>query len=1030
MSSETRRWRLFNSWPLILAGLALGVTAQAQEDDDSEPEKEEIVVTGSKIKRDAFSSISPVQVIGGQQSVEIGIVDTTQMIAESPFVFGTQLDGSTASGSVTAAGEGVPANGPGGATVALRGLGAERTLLLVNGRRLSPSGVRGAPVAPDLNLIPSAIIDRIEILTDGASSIYGADAVAGVANIILLQDFEGMEVRAFGSAPEQSGGEESLISFVGGAANDRSSFMVAAEYFNRERIMTSDRTDWNDCLRDIETTASGQTVSVCADRRPNNAAATVSPFGFFYYTPGVTDIGIPNFSTNAGAATFVGSPFENALNGDANTTPYNLQREELATQLQGGIERINLYATGKYNLTDTSTVYVETSYSQRKNNNVFTAEQQFPSIPSQIPQEDANGNIIVDGTGAPVLVDNPLNPWPDTDALPVVTLPELLGQTRVTDIDNLRLVFGIEGDMGAGWFGERGWGYDAFVSYEESSGTSIQGGLFQPNAKLAIDTLRLDSDGNLICGTPRTATSFGFISPQDCVVVDWFAPSLFDLDGDGIKSFATQEENDFLLGNVLNSTNIKQAHYSALATGELFDMSAGAAAAAFGIEYRVNSISSANDITRSLGLATSESPDKEGDTVGETWIADVYGEIELPVLETLTLNLSTRYTEEKNFGNETTWSAKAIFTPVDWLSLRSTAGTTFRAPNLREQFLDGTSGFLAGGDDPCVVPGDAVVGGVYDPAEETRSQTILDNCVQDGVDPTALGIGANVAIPFQTGGSDSILAETSESFTLGFVWSSTFTSDFELDVGVTYFSIDIEDTVEEQDPGATLARCYADEPNLASPFCDRITRRGVNPENNTVANVDASFVNIGNQTSKGVDINVRYGNDFNLFDRSWDLNATFTATNYLELEEQVNPDSPITDRVGEAGFPEWSWIGRLNFATGNWGINWRTRFVGKFAKDAEDVNASPGQSTGACTVVLGDATGCIRTSSGDEVFYHDVSGVYNRDDWAISFGIRNLLDENPPLVDQGEAPTRFNYVVQSTYDLWGRRYFVNLSKSF
>src|SRR5210317_2253426 len=254
MKTQPRLWRRSIGWSLLsTAGLSLSLPAYSQDSDDTDRESlEEITVTGSKIRRDEFSSISPVQVIGGQESVKIGTVDVTQMIAESPFVFGTQLDGSTNSGSTTGAVEGVPASGPGSATVSLRGLGPERTLMLINGRRLPPSGVRGAPVAPDLNLIPSAMIDRIEILTDGASSIYGADAVAGVANIILRQEFEGIEVRGFTTAPEQSGGEESLVSFIGGASNDRSNFTVAAEYFNRDHIFARERTDWNSCLLNIE----------------------------------------------------------------------------------------------------------------------------------------------------------------------------------------------------------------------------------------------------------------------------------------------------------------------------------------------------------------------------------------------------------------------------------------------------------------------------------------------------------------------------------------------------------------------------------------------------------------------------------------------------------------------------------------------------------------------------------------------------------------------------------------------------------
>ena len=1030
MIRESRIKRLACSWPLLVAGLGLSFTAQAQDNTSSADEPvEEITVTGSKLRRDAFSSISPVQVIGGQEAVEVGTVDVTQMIAESPFVFGTQLDGSTNAGSTTGAVEGVSANGPGAATVALRGLGAERTLMLINGRRLSPSGVRGAPVAPDLNLIPTALIDRIEILTDGASSIYGADAVAGVANIILRNDFEGLELRAFGTAPEQSGGEESLVSIIGGASNDRSSFTVAAEYFNREHIFNRDRTDWNDCLRNIEVDPSGNEYSVCLDRRPDNATF-ISSQGFVYYTPGTTDIGIPDWSTNAGAAAFLGRPGTNALSGSAAETPYNLQQEELDTQLQGDIQRINLYATGSYDLTDTSSAYMEVSYSQRKNTDIFTSEQAFPAIPHLIPQEDANGNIIVDTTGAPILVDNPLNPFDAERALPVYSL-QGLSQRRETDIDNFRVVLGVEGDLAFGWFGDNNWAYDAFISIEESSGTSIQAGMNEFNVRESIDTLRFNSDGELVCGLERTAGGFGFITPQACVPVNWYATSLFT-----DKRFATQAEEDFLFGNVINTTEIQQQHYSALITGDLFEMPSGTVAAAFGAEYRVNAIDSANDFIRAQGLSTSEAVDQEGDTVGKTWIADLYGEVELPILDNLTLNLSGRYTDDETFGNESTYSAKVEFVPTESLRLRATTGTTFRAPNLREQFLAGQAGVIAGNNDPCVIPSVAITGGMYVAADDPRSQRILDNCVADGVDPTALGLQANVLIPTQTGGGPDINAETSESYTAGFVFSQPFSDEFDFDIGVTYFSIDVEDTVEELNSQTVLARCYNDEPNLASPFCNRVSRRGVNPENNTVSLVDASFVNLGLQTSKGIDINVRYRNDFNLFNQFWDMQATWTATNYTELKEQIDPQDPVDDRVGELGFPEWSWIGRFDFRTGNWGVIYRTRFIGEFAKDAEDVNESRNRANlEACTLLGGpvNTSGngpCVSKNADDSVLYHDLSANYTRDDWSLAFGIRNLSDEQPPLITQGEGSSRFNHVVQSGYDLDGRQYFVNLTKSF
>ena len=745
MNSHERLWRTLG-WSFVAAGLTVSGPVFSQEDDSAaEAAVEEIVVTGSKLRRDEFSSISPVQVIGGQDSIKIGTVDASQMIAESPFVFGSQLDGSTNSGSTTGAVEGVPASGPGSATVSLRGLGAERTLLLVNGRRLSPSGVRGAPVAPDLNLIPSAMIDRIEILTDGASSIYGADAVAGVANIILRSEFEGIEVRAFGTSPEQSGGEETLISFVGGASNDRSNFTVAAEYFNRDRIMARDRTDWNSCvLQGIEVAPDGTQYKHCEDGRPDNAIAkTDDPFSFagfdFYYnTPGTTDIGVMDWSTGDGANLYLGRTATGVdnpgnLTGSASETPYNLQQELLDTQLMGNIERINIYATGRHDLSDSHTVYMEGSYSQRQNFEHFTDEQVYPSSPNLIPQEDANGDVVG-------MVDNPLNPFDFLRTVPVYTLAAL-PQVRDVDVDNVRFVAGIEGDLGtSGWFQDRGWSYDAFISYEESSGTSIAPGINENHVLMSIDTLRMDVDGNVICGTPRVTGSFGFTTQNDCVPVNWFAPSLFTVDGTGNKRFATQAEEDWLFGNVLNQTSIKQQHYSALATGEIFDMPAGPAAMAIGVEYRVNSIDSNNDFLRSNALSASEATDIEGDTVGETWIGDFYAELEMPLFDTLLVNLSGRYTEEKNFGEETTWSAKVQWRPVDQFSIRATAGTTFRAPNLREQFLAGQAGVLDDNFDPCVVPNTAVENGMYDPNLDTRSARVLANCIADGADPTMLGL--------------------------------------------------------------------------------------------------------------------------------------------------------------------------------------------------------------------------------------------------------------------------------------------------
>ena len=163
-----------------------------------------ITVTGSRIVRDTYSSISPIQVLTRQESNEVGLFDPSQILQRSEAAAGTQID-ATFQGFVLD-------NGPGSQTLNLRGLGADRTLLMINGRRMAPAGVEGAPTAPSINLLPGSLIDRYDLLLDGASSVYGSDAVAGVGNIILRKDFDGLELSARGEINPQGSGEDYTLS--------------------------------------------------------------------------------------------------------------------------------------------------------------------------------------------------------------------------------------------------------------------------------------------------------------------------------------------------------------------------------------------------------------------------------------------------------------------------------------------------------------------------------------------------------------------------------------------------------------------------------------------------------------------------------------------------------------------------------------------------------------------------------------------------------------------------------------------------
>ncbi|MEO0981377.1 MAG: TonB-dependent receptor [Pseudomonadota bacterium] len=1009
---------------------ALGAPAYGQDADDvervgetstdAEMSMDRVMVTGSRIRRDEFSAVSPLQVVDAAEGRAIGLFEIGDLISQSPTVTGVQFDGSTNAGSPTAAVEGVSEGGVGSNNVALRGLGAENTLVLVNGRRLGRSGVRGAPVAPDLNLVPSSFVERVDILTDGVSSIYGSDAIAGVVNIITRDDFEGFEISGSATQPFADGGDELQIGFIGGASNDRGNFTIAGEYYNRTAVLAGDRPDFNDCLRDIEVSPDGEIFDVCLDNRPDNAVFIGSQ-GFVFNTPGATDIGVPNFSTGAFFA-----PGDFAFGFD-----YNLQDEELATQLLEGVQRYNLFATGQYdiNIFERDTVYFEAAYNSRDVTSRLTNEQIFPGVPGQIPMEDANGNLLVNPDGSLQLFDNPLNPF-DEDALPVISVAGL-AQRRESDLENFRFVAGIEGDIPVAALQEKNWIYDFYGSYERSLGVASQPVLFENNIRESLDTLRFDANGELTCGLPRTALSFGFITPADCVVVDFFSPTLFTTAG-GTKNFATQAETDFLFGDSINTTEIEQGIATLLFTGDVVDLPGGTVGAVFGGEFREERINTVNDVVRVNGLAASEVPDTEGNTIGRTSLWELFGEVEIPVIDQFTLNAAGRYTNTELSGNEFTYSVRGEFAPVDWFRVRGTYGTSFRAPDLRALFLAGSVGTIGGANDPCLVPAVANVGGVYDPSLDTRAQVVLDNCVLDGADPTALGLQATTGIPTTTGGNPNLQPVESDSFTAGFVFEQPFTDAFDFDLSFTYFNIDVTNLIEETDPVTVLSDCYNDEPGLASPFCDFISRNLGNPATATIANVDSPFVNVGDTTSQGIDFNARFGIDTDGLVDGGRFSYNFAATYQIEQFEQLDPDAPGDDNVGEIGSPEFQFVGTALFDYGNWTARWRTRFIGSTQQDDTDAFTDPADQsvTRSACGILGAGVPCTDVDFTDSYFTNDLSLSYIADSWNVTVGIRNIFDEEPPLIDQGEGPSRLNIVTQSGYDLIGRRAFVNVSKRF
>ena len=1044
--------------PLMFVATLYTGPVQAQDAEDDA--LEEITVTGSRIRRDEYSSAAPLQTFDVDAARKAGITTVSELLQQSTITYGQQINGelNTNAGNSNAS-ESPPLGGVGSANIGLRGLDPERTLVLLNSRRLGSSGVRGAPAQPDINLIPMTMVERVEVITEGASSVYGADAVAGVVNVILRNDFEGFEINAYGNVPDEDGGEVGQFSFLMGGQGDNTSFIIGGEYMTRERVTVGSRAD---CMRLIRHTQAGEVFSECSNGFFDNAVIDtgglfgegplIAPNGdiFAYYTPGSSDTGVPDWSSTLGLppcdAPLTGGTVADGFNGRYTCdSRWHDQPERKAADLIQGMDRFSLVMNGSWQPQwfGDEEIYFEGMYLNRQTNNKASTEQIFPSIPSMIPQEDANGNIVVDGTGAPILVDNPMSPFPNSTSA-LVTIDGSLPQTRDVELQHIRMVGGFRGDFTAGWLADNSWSWDGYVSFDRGVGFVDQPVLNENNLIMAVDTLRLDSTGTPICGINRpggvVGNDLGFIqAPQACVPIDWFNPSMFTTDGVTAGGrFATQDQEDYLIANRTNRTTVNQTIAAAYITGEMGNIpTGGPIGVAFGLEYRKDEIDSSTESLGANGLVTAENPQQEGDSVGDRNLKEAYVEAVIPILldqtfaDVLEVEAALRYTEESNFGNETTGRFRATWRPNEWIGLSGSFGTSFRAPNLREQFLGDQFSGTGGGTDPCVVPPAAGIGNVYNPAAETRSQVVLDNCVQSGSDPTQLGLIATTTIPVRVGGNVADLQpETSETITATLQITPPPLDRFSFDFAISYFDILIEDTIRSIDPETIAFKCYNDAAGLASPFCPRLGARiGNDLGFNLIGDIDASFVNVGEETSVGWDFNARVNGTFGFGDVVWLNAATFST----ERETQVFAGDTIDDLKGTYGNPELRYNSNLIVNLGDsWSFTWVARFVDETTAPAVRRTAT----TGACDnfevrpdlLVTTEATAGV--CDADSRWYNDLAATYAQDTWSVTGGIKNVADEQPPLITRGAGSNRMNRVTSSGYEQFGRQYFLMFNKSW
>lgn len=1052
---------------MLALGLAASPSLFAQELDDlleeSEEEVKEVVervtVTGSRIRRQEFSTASPIQVINGDISRELGLFDTAELLQTTSQVSGLQID-STFSGFVLD-------NGPGASTIGFRGLGAGRTLVLVNGRRIAPAGAGGAPVSPDLNLIPTVLIERVENLFDGASTTYGSDAIAGVSNAILRTDVDGFEFQGFYSNPESDGAEQTVLSGMYGTSGDDYRFQIAFEYNETRGQSFSENRFVSDCDEIIQEDRAGNIYSEYRGIGPSSSPATncdlfplsnrvshLDFFGSLYYTPGSTNVGIPNFTettTTLGNVPFIFGTVPGDSNGDGiddigvydgngdglldvnfQDPLYGLSISDYvnSSDWTRPLQRFSIFMDGDYLFNDDNDTrfFYEGLYARRDSDGFSAGAQIFEVVG----------------------VDNPFNPC-GTDPINSVNcygatgLDRFFGDTpsrmqpiisirgdrdvEQADVYQYRMVAGLEGNIGAlADFGQGNWFYEVSASYSASKGENSTNGLNEERLIFSLENSVRTADGSISCG-------------DGCVPVNLFADSIYQIGG---GNFATQAERDYLFLERSIETEVKQTLIGGFIGGDLLTLpwNDEIVPLIVGFEYRKDEIiTNANDVAAE-GLLWGFFSDRGAD--GDRDLKELYFETELPLLrgaayaEELTITAAGRSTNETFYDTETVWSLKGVYRPNEWLTVRGTRGTSYRAPDLGNRFLNGTSGFNTVFD-PCVVPDGAresdITGGpnapeTYVPEDDNREARVFTACAANGVDATSLGlrtatsdrVGAASSTEIITSGTEDLDPETSTSQTWGMIFEQPWSEEFELTLSFTNYEITINDAVATLTPGAILTLCYNNEdaPNGDSALCNLAPRDA----DGFLTDISRTPVNFDSQSSRGTDYNFFYRQAFVVGDNELDVTLDVLAT---KLKSQTSESfQTFDDNVGEPAFPEWRGNARLGLAYKDFRFNWITFYIGAGEPDNlgdfEDDNI-------ACDGLVGIS--CRPVSYTGSYVRHNMSVSYSWDNMNVNVGMSNVFDRQPNKVGtRGNVFNVRNIPLGVGYDLTGREVFVNFGVSF
>ncbi len=1042
-----RKKLLLRNWfvccsALCFLALALGGAGSVLAQDD-EFILEEIVVTGSRIVRNNNESSSPIVTVDEKLFQNTSTVAIETALNKLP-QFTPTLDVPTSGGDIQPNAR----NTPGEATVALRGVGSNRTLVLINGRRGTPSNAMNVV---DINTIPSAAIEYVEAISGGASSVYGADAMAGVLNFIMKEHFEGAQLDAQASINEEGDNLEYQYSGIVGAniADDRGNVSMAFSYTERQDAKRKDhkwyRDEWkrttvggdqffapyagitfSDPTNVPSVDVANSVVDGANYTSTYNFAFRVAPNGqvFSGYEDGESEQGIA-----AARAAGVVDSYVTQQNADGILSTNNVEN-----YLIFPMERYNVFTRGNYDINDWLGIYGQAYFNKTS---TVTIQEPGPLSSFWDVSIDPTINRDVIPSELMALIDSRPNP----DAPVVITSLFPFTRGSETDTYTYNMVVGLNGTIP-----KIDWTWDFNVQHGEAETTVLQTGFASLQRIRAIMTQPNFGEGFVGTSNPEHT---GFAAATGTCT-------------SGLNPFTwgeTMTEDCFnaIRADIKTKMFTNQDIYELNFEGPVVELPAGEMRAAVGYVYRENEYTYLNDnivmqgtsfLEQAVGLYPS------ANTYGSLDVGETYAELLVPVLKDLpfvqnfNLELGARHSDYNTTGVSYTYKALADWRIVDWLRIRGGYNRAERAPNIAELYLSAEQTFAFGGPDVCSVGASrsysanpdtnpehwqdvvTLCGQLMEMADPTADDTYYKKDYREVLEdpstvPFTMASYFNFLFPTSKG-NPNLEPETADTYTVGLVIDSPFRdipylADTRL--SIDYYTIKITDAIGEQTANVVMQQCVDPrfnptyDPN--SPYCELFPRDTYG----NIGNLQRTFLNSGRFRTAGLDIQLTWGMDLG----PGRLGVTSTGNYLIEMKSSELDINPLVEYAGTQG------------PNGN-GLNggsYRFRLLTDISYQIDDLRVAVQWNH------LGPISPSNRATSGydpdtpgiREYDLFNLSGNYNltANLW-IRFGVDNVLNEKPPYSGQNFSDDN-NGMIGGTfssgrYDTLGRRYWIGARVNF